>query len=63
MPAEPVNSTASFVEAVNTAIAELRAAADGTVRYIDMTGRVSSTPFKGINIMIDADGTVKKVVK
>lgn len=63
MPAEPVNITASFVEAVNTAIAELRAAADGTVRYIDMTGRVSSTPFKGINIMIDADGTVKKVVK
>ncbi|MBR6283627.1 MAG: hypothetical protein IKR25_04940, partial [Muribaculaceae bacterium] len=45
-----------------TAISDVRAT-DGTVRYIDINGRVSDKPFQGINIVVNADGTVTKVVK
>ncbi len=62
MPAEPVTITATFVETVITAINDVRAAA-GTVRYIDVNGRVSDKPFQGINIVVNADGTVTKMVK
>ena len=63
MPAEPVTITASFTETVITAINDVRAAGDGTVRYIDVNGRVSDKPFQGINIVVDANGNVTKVVK
>ena len=48
---------------VVTAINDVRVASDGNVRYIDMNGRVSDRPFQGINIVVNADGTVTKVVK
>ena len=61
MPAEPVTLNASFVQDTSTAITDVRA--DGVVRYIDVTGRVSDKPFQGINIVVNADGTVTKMVK
>ncbi|MBR6285349.1 MAG: hypothetical protein IKR25_13815, partial [Muribaculaceae bacterium] len=45
-----------------TAINDVRAT-DGNVRYIDINGRVSDKPFNGINIVVNADGTVTKMVK
>ncbi|MBR6284379.1 MAG: leucine-rich repeat protein [Muribaculaceae bacterium] len=62
MPGEPVTLNATFVEKIITAINDVRAA-DGTVRYIDINGRVSDKPFQGINIVVNADGTITKVVK
>ena len=47
---------------VVTAITDVRAAA-GNVRYVDINGRMSDKPFKGINIVVNADGTVTKMVK
>ena len=38
-------------------------AGDGTVRYIDVNGRVSDKPFRGFNIVVDADGSVSKMMK
>ncbi|MBO4871107.1 MAG: hypothetical protein J5565_03890, partial [Muribaculaceae bacterium] len=48
---------------VVTAITDVRSDANGNVRYIDMNGRVSDRPFNGINIVVNADGTVTKMVK
>ena len=63
MPGEPVNITATFKETTVTAIRDLRAAGyDGEI-YIDINGRVSDRPFKGINIVVNADGKVTKMVK
>ncbi len=62
MPAEPVTITAEFEEEVSTAIRDLSAAGDGSVRYIDPMGRVSDRPFKGVNIVVK-DGKVSKMVK
>ena len=49
-------------EGVVTAINDMRVN-DGSVRYIDMNGRVSNRPFNGINIVVSADGTVTKAIK
>ena len=62
MPGEPVTITASFAKKVYTGINDMRAAGNGTVRYIDVNGRVSDKPFQGINIVVNADGTVSKMV-
>ena len=45
-----------------TAIDDVRTATDGSVRYIDVNGRVSNTPFQGINIVIDGDKTYKAIM-
>ena len=48
---------------VVTSISDVRSDANGNVRYIDMNGRVSDRPFNGVNIVVNADGTVSKMVK
>ena len=45
-----------------TAISDITVA-NGAVKYIDAMGRVSNRPFKGVNIVVKADGTVTKEVK
>ena len=47
---------------VVTAIDDVRVTSDGSVRYIDVNGRVSNTPFQGINIVIDGDKTYKAIM-
>ncbi len=63
MPAEPVTITAEFEEEISTAVSDLRSAGSGTVRYIDPMGRVSLRPFQGVNIVVNADGKVSKMVR
>ncbi|MBR5102970.1 MAG: hypothetical protein IK092_07580, partial [Muribaculaceae bacterium] len=61
MPGEPVTINATFGTA--TGVNNVRMTNDGKVRYIDMFGRVSDKPFSGLNIVIDANGNVSKVMK
>ncbi len=51
----------SMVKTIITAISDLNAA-KGNVKYIDVTGRVSNRPFSGVNIVVNGDGTITKVV-
>lgn len=63
MPAEPVAINVTIVPSELTAVRDLRAAGYNGVIYVDMNGRVSTTPFKGVNIVVNGDGTVTKMVK
>ena len=63
MPGEPIAINVTFQESTVTAINDLRAAGYEGEVYVDVMGRVSTHPFKGINIVVKTDGTVTKTVK
>ena len=63
MPGEPIAINATFKESTVTAINDMRSAGYEGEVYVDVMGRVSTRPFKGVNIVVKADGTVTKMVK
>ena len=52
----------SMVKTIVTAIRDLNVS-KGNVKYIDVNGRMSNRPFSGVNIVVNGDGTITKVVK
>ncbi|MBR6283114.1 MAG: hypothetical protein IKR25_02325, partial [Muribaculaceae bacterium] len=55
--------TGSVGDDIVTGVEDLRMAETGTVTYVNVMGQTSNRPFNGVNIVVNADGTVTKVVK
>ena len=57
----PMRLSISQNSGVLTAIDDVRAASDGTVKYVNPMGQVSDRPFQGVNIVVDGDKTYKVI--
>ena len=63
MPPAPVKLTVNFIEYIETGVGDIQVSENKKVVYINATGHVSDRPFEGINIVVNPDGNVSKMVK